>query len=36
VDKAYKMADQGMCGKVAILYDEELHRMQEMLQKKKE
>jgi len=31
IDEAYKLADQGMSGKVAILYDEELQRMEEIL-----
>ena len=29
VDEAYRLVDQGMSGKVAILYDEELQRMEE-------
>ena len=32
VEQAYKLADQGMCGKVAVLYDEELERMKTRLQ----
>ena len=33
VDQAYTLADQGLCGKVAILYDEELHRMRAKLER---
>ena len=33
VDQAYRVADQGLCGKVAILYDEELQRMRGKLER---
>jgi len=31
VDQAYHLADKGRCGKVAVLYDEELERMETTL-----